>query len=615
MTQDDLDYINPYLGQVNINTEEGTFLDKGRKSLLIAQRKRRLVVAGVITILVAMLGISIWQGLEARQQKAYAVEQEKIALEKADQALLSEEKAKDESMKAKIEAQKARQAQKAANFSDSLAQTEAFKARKALRAAALSDSMARLDRDKAKNQTEVALLAKQEALKQALAAKAASLAAKARQYLAEGDATTALNLAFAAYNTFESEETTSAYKDLKIFRNKTYRQKIERTPHLVSTSSYFSNGEQLLIGGTKISRWGTGDGFLEIWDIAKEDTVRTLRGASNRNSEAIYSPNRKQILTYGFSELRLFDIEKGEIIRRFVGHQNNINAIAFSPDGKQILSGGDFGNLYLWDITAEDPIHIFEGLKWDVRSIAFSRDGKRVFAREINYNKDSKLWHFSIATGKFIETFDGNKYFNENIHLASPPPCLDKQDCLFDDQILWSSSVNNELVFWDIESGDTIRTFKGHTSKIKGLSFSPDGKQFLSWDATGGILLWDLTTNKVERTFVGHTKGVSELIFSPDGKHFLSKAEKDRIKELFLWDIHRQKFQYRFDFQRKGIYSFAFSPDSKEILTLNGYDEIMLWDINKLGQLVSKDDSKTWPEHVYKFNQAEREQYGIEVDY
>lgn len=41
LTQDDIDYINPYLAQVNITAEEAAFVEKGRKALLAGRRRRR----------------------------------------------------------------------------------------------------------------------------------------------------------------------------------------------------------------------------------------------------------------------------------------------------------------------------------------------------------------------------------------------------------------------------------------------------------------------------------------------------------------------------------------------------------------------------------------------
>ena len=81
----------------------------------------------------------------------------------------------------------------------------------------------------------------------------------------------------------------------------------------------------------------------------------------------------------------------------------------------------------------------------------------------------------------------------------------------------------------------------GHTSVVRSVAFSPDGKTLASgsWDDT--IKLWDVATGKETRTLAGQTAYVLSVAFSPDGKTLASGSEDDTIK---LWDVATGKNLY-----------------------------------------------------------------------
>ena len=48
------------------------------------------------------------------------------------------------------------------------------------------------------------------------------------------------------------------------------------------------------------------------------------------------------------------------------------------------------------------------------------------------------------------------------------------------------------IILWDVATGNTIRTFEGHTWNVDSVSFSPDGKLLASGGGDYTILLWDV---------------------------------------------------------------------------------------------------------------------------
>ena len=99
-----------------------------------------------------------------------------------------------------------------------------------------------------------------------------------------------------------------------------------------------------------------------------------------------------------------------------------------------------------------------------------------------------------------------------------------------DGRQLVSASEDKTIRVWDLASGKTVRTIRGESApgqrgKVYAMALSPDGK----WLAAGGwlagtreesdaIRLYEFASGKLVALLKGHTDVVSCLAFSPDGR-------------------------------------------------------------------------------------------------
>jgi platelet-activating factor acetylhydrolase IB subunit alpha len=68
---------------------------------------------------------------------------------------------------------------------------------------------------------------------------------------------------------------------------------------------------------------------------------------------------------------------------------------------------------------------------------------------------------------------------------------------------------------WDHESGDYVRTLKGHTNSVTCLDFSPTGALLVSSSTDLSMKLWDFSTYSCIRTLRGHDHTISAVQFIP----------------------------------------------------------------------------------------------------
>ena len=81
-----------------------------------------------------------------------------------------------------------------------------------------------------------------------------------------------------------------------------------------------------------------------------------------------------------------------------------------------------------------------------------------------------------------------------------------------------SGSYDKTVRLWDAVTGAALQTLEGHTSWVRSVAFSPDGKQVVSGSDDKTVRLWDAVTGTALQTLEGYTDLVNSAAFSTDGR-------------------------------------------------------------------------------------------------
>ncbi len=276
----------------------------------------------------------------------------------------------------------------------------------------------------------------------------------------------------------------------------------------INTVSYSHSGKYILTGSY--------DGTIKLWEAS---TGKELKSFSDRVIEhfgvdfAIFSPDEKYILA-GKSNPVLWEISLGLKIREFEGLSKPVHSASYSTDGKTIVAGCSEMAI-IWSVAKGKKIRIFDRLKDFTSTVLFSPDGKYVFT-----SFPPILW--DVATGKEVQAFMPA----QRVSSASFSPdgkFLLTSGRLGSDTLLGDSEIDNMVELWDIFTGKSIRSFKGHSGEVVSVSFNPNGKQALTGSRDGTCKIWDVLSGQLLCSFVsmGETDWAA---ITPDGFYMTSKT-------------------------------------------------------------------------------------------
>lgn len=146
--------------------------------------------------------------------------------------------------------------------------------------------------------------------------------------------------------------------------------------------------------------------------------------------------------------------------------------------------------------------------------------------------------------------------------------------------------VGNNIKIYDTDDWSTKGLLTGHSSSVKTLAFSPDGKMLASGSFDNTIKLWRVFDGTLIDTFEGHSASVYSIAFSPNGETLGSVAYGNKIK---LWQVSSGTLLNTMVGDGDDLYrSIAFSPDGT-ILASGGstksthgytYSQIKLWRVS-----------------------------------
>jgi WD40 repeat protein len=311
----------------------------------------------------------------------------------------------------------------------------------------------------------------------------------------------------------------------------------------------------------------TMDNKVRLWDANTKKMIGLL-GENDASDSARFSPDGKLIATAGIDGVvRLWDGTAGTLVRELRGHNAEVHRAVFSPDGNSLVSVSDDNTVRVWKVATGEAVRVLRGHTAAVSEITFSPD-KNHFATEAADQK-AIIWSLDSDKGIAVSGLTGTKealaFSPDGTMLATEGGPGTSLGAMPDGEF--------PATVWDVATGKLKFTLGGHTDRIVGVSFSPDGHAIVTCSGDNTARLWT-ADGQLVKELLGHTKPLTHAVFSPDSKFVVTASADNTVR---VWDSLDGKLITGYRGHSQAVNDVEFSSDGQFIVTADDDQTARLW--------------------------------------
>ena len=238
------------------------------------------------------------------------------------------------------------------------------------------------------------------------------------------------------------------------------------------------------------------------------------------------------------------------------GHSAGVLAVDVTDDGKYIVTANAQGIAILWDARTADELRRFHA-GGSIVSIAVSNRGFFVTA------SDEGVIFWDMESGDSIRTLTLGHQMPTSVALST-----DETELV----VGWTDGtarVHGRRRFRE------VAVLHASDGGVQDVAFSPDGTQILTASSKGIATLWDVQSEQPLLELVTRAGPINRVAFSPCGRTVATSGYEGPI---ILWDVTTGQKLHVFEDGFRTVRSLAFSQFGEMLLTGDS-NGIRLWNV------------------------------------
>ena len=252
---------------------------------------------------------------------------------------------------------------------------------------------------------------------------------------------------------------------------------------------------------------------IEIWDVNTGELLRTFKNPKAQIIDFELSSCGTFLAISDYDGVfKVWNCNDGKLISSFSPKPQPLNRpdpnnfiLCVSRKGELVIAPSPLGCKY-FDPSSETLLDL--GIGNNPRYCEFDFTERR----------------FAVLTGDgILHVFDKQKV--KKVHQIELEAGMVHVGFRFspDGRQVLSFRDNDPVKLWNLDDGELLASYKGHSGRITAVAFSPDGSRIATASDHNTIMLWHTRTDSRSRTVYGRLHGYTHpVVYSNSGKRFLT---------------------------------------------------------------------------------------------
>ena len=253
---------------------------------------------------------------------------------------------------------------------------------------------------------------------------------------------------------------------------------------------------------------------IQLVDVVAKSLTTVINCKSGQVRSLAFSPDGKLIAAGSYQNVSLFNTESGALVQELKGHRGYVTGVAFSADGHRLATACEDELARVWTLPGETPPMILKGHSYHVTGIAWSPDGTVIATSagdDTRPTKPGQVRVWDASSGMLMNQYE--------LHLKAATGVAFS----LDGRYLLSSSVDERVNVYDLNNNKPLGFYGGHSRPTNAVLVHPEGETAIS--VSGGravgkneLMAWEIETGEKIAVVEAHGAKITSLAVSHNGR-------------------------------------------------------------------------------------------------